>query len=116
VDRTAAVTLTGHTFEPRHLEDPGRMVSEGIATAAYSVAAVVHISAPVDLVRTAVPPSVATIEADGEETVARLGADRFGWLAGYLIDLGWDFEIVEPPEWRRAMAQLGRRLARSHRS
>jgi predicted DNA-binding transcriptional regulator YafY len=115
VDRTADVHLTGHTFEPRELDDPGRMVSQGIAAAAYNVQARIRIDAPIEVVRAIVPPSVATLDGDGDQTVASIGADRFGWLAGYLIDLGWDFEVVEPPEWRRAMADLGRRLAKTHR-
>lgn len=115
VDRASSVELTGHTFEPRVLDDPARMVSEGIAVAAYTYRAVVRLAAPLVDVQRLIPPSVGTLESSGDETIANLGADRFDWLAGYLVDLGWEFEILDPPEWRRAMARLGTGLARRHR-
>ncbi len=114
VDRATSVRLTGHTFEPRPLEDPGRMVSQGISSAKYDVMASVRIAAPRDAISKHLGPTLATLHAVGSDTVAELGADSFEWLAGYLIDTGWEFEILHPVEWRSRMRDLGVRLAASH--
>ena len=115
VDRAGAVVLTGHTFVPRHLEDPARMVTEGIATAGYSYRAVVRVHAPLDQVVRRIQPTVGVVSARGTETIVEIGADDFEWLAGYMTGLGWDFEVLEPAAWRARMAGLGRRLAHLHR-
>jgi predicted DNA-binding transcriptional regulator YafY len=115
VDRAGSVVLTGHTFVPRHLEDPGRMVSEGIATAGYSYRAVVRVEAPLEQVARRIPPTVGIVSAQGPRTIAEIGVDDFDWLAGYMTGLGWDFEVLEPAAWRARMAGLGRRLADLHR-
>jgi predicted DNA-binding transcriptional regulator YafY len=115
VDRASSVVLTGHTFVPRDLDDPAGMVAEGIATATSSYLAVVRILAPRDEVARRVPLTVAVLEDRGEETVAEIGADDFDWLAGYMTALGWEFEVLEPVEWRSLMADLGQRLLEAHR-
>lgn len=114
VDRATAVRLTGHTFEPRPLQDPGGMVSQGIATAKYDVMARVRISAPLDVVSERVGTNAASLRAAGTDTIAELGTDSFEWLAGYLIDTTWDFEILDPVDWRARMRDLGSRLAARH--
>lgn len=115
VDRASSVVLTGHTFEPRQLDDPARMVSDGIATARYDVRARVRVFAPVEAVGRRLQPTVGVLKEDGDHTLAEIGADDFEWLAGYLIDAGWEFEILEPPEWRSLMSELGRRLSSRHK-
>jgi predicted DNA-binding transcriptional regulator YafY len=115
VDRAESVLLTGHTFVPRRLDDPGRMVAEGIATAGYDYRAVVRLQAPLEQVARRVQPTVGVLTGDGHETIAEIGADDFDWLAGYLIGLGWGFEVLEPMAWRARMARLSRRLALLHR-
>jgi predicted DNA-binding transcriptional regulator YafY len=114
VDRASSVVLTGHTFAPRPLEDPGRMVSEGIATATYTYRAVVRVRAPFEEVSRRIRPTVGVLRRQGKETIAEIGADDFDWLAGYVTSLGWEFELIEPPEWREMMASLGERLRRAH--
>ena len=114
VDRASSVVLTGHTFVPRRLDDPGRMVSEGIATATYSYRAVIRVQAPFEEVSAASGRPSASHGRDGGETIAEIGADDFDWLAGYVTSFGWDFELLEPAEWREMMAALGERLRRAH--
>ena len=100
VDRAGAVVLTGHTFVPRHLEDPARMVTEGIATAGYSYRAVVRVHAPLDQVVRRIQPTVGVVSGRGTETIVEIGVDDFEWLAGYMTGLGWDFEVLEPAAGR----------------
>ncbi len=114
VDRATLVRLTGHTFEPRPLEDPGAMVSQGIATAKYDVVASVRIAAPVGEVSKRLGHTLGALRPVGTDTVAELGADSFEWLAGFLIETSWEFEILHPAEWRSRMRNLGIRLAASH--
>jgi predicted DNA-binding transcriptional regulator YafY len=114
VDRIASVHVPGHTFVPRRLEDPARMVAEGISTAHYSHRAVVSVKAPFEEVATLIAPHVGVLEREGDHTRLELGMDDFDWLAGYLIGLGLDFEVIEPAEMRTQMAMLGARLQAAH--
>jgi predicted DNA-binding transcriptional regulator YafY len=59
-------------------------------------------------------PTVGALKDDGRHTMAEVGADDFEWLAGYLINAGWDFEVLEPSEWRGRMADPGRRSTERH--
>jgi predicted DNA-binding transcriptional regulator YafY len=115
VDRMADIRLTGHTFEARPLEDPARMVAESIAIAPYLYRAKVRIPAPSDEVWRRVDPGVAVVKPDGARiSIVELGAETLEWIAGYLVELGWDFEVLEPLELRDHVAALGRRLAEAN--
>jgi len=114
VDRASSVTVTGHTFHPRPLDDPARMVAEAISTTGYTHRAVVKVMAPVEDVARLIPAYVGMTEPDGVDTKVELGVDDFDWLAGYLIGLGVDFEVTEPLELRQHIAALGERLRRGH--
>jgi predicted DNA-binding transcriptional regulator YafY len=116
VDRTSAVTVSGHTFVPRPLDDPARMVAEAISTTVYEHRALVRIDAPEAEVARLIPPYAGVIQStDGEKTVVELGADDFDYLAAYLMGLGPAFEVLEPDGLRVHMAALGRHLAQVHR-
>ena len=52
--------------------------------------------------------------AQGDHTRVEMGVDDFDWLAGYLIGLGLEFEVIEPVELRDHMSALADRLQRSH--
>jgi predicted DNA-binding transcriptional regulator YafY len=114
VDRISSLRVPGHTFVPRPLSDPARMVAEGITTSHYTHKAVVLVKAPLGEVATVIAPHVGVLEAEGDATVVELGIDDFEWLAGYLIGLGLDFEVREPVELRTYMATLGTRLFEAH--
>jgi hypothetical protein len=43
-----------------------------------------------------------------------LGAERLEWIAGYLVEQGWDFEVLEPVEQRHYVTALGRRPSEAH--
>jgi predicted DNA-binding transcriptional regulator YafY len=114
VDRISSVKVPGHTFVPRPLSDPARMVAEGITTSHYTHKAVVSVRAPIDAVAHVIAPHVGVLESEGNNTRVELGIDDFEWLAGYLIGLGLDFEVREPVALREYMARLGERLHRAH--
>jgi predicted DNA-binding transcriptional regulator YafY len=114
VDRASSVTVTGHTFHPRPLDDPARMVAEAISTAGYRLRAVVRVKAPPKDVARLVPAYVGVTEPDGVHTKLELGFDDFDWMAGFLVGLGLDFEVIEPVELTRHLSALGDRLRRAH--
>lgn len=115
VDRTTDVSLSGHTFEPRPLDDAARMVAEGVARVGWDVTAVVAIDAPLAEVQAKIPLTMGRAEERGGETIALIGADSLDWLVGYLLGLDWRFEVREPLEWRRSIGALAQRLADAHR-
>jgi predicted DNA-binding transcriptional regulator YafY len=114
VDRASSVTVVGHTFHPRPLDDPARLVAEGISTAAYELRAVIRVKAPPADVARLVPAYVGVTEPDGIHTRLELGFDDFNWLAGFLVGLGLDFEVIEPVELTRHLSALAERLHRAH--
>jgi predicted DNA-binding transcriptional regulator YafY len=114
VDRASAVTITGHTFQPRPLDDPARMVAEGISTSGYAYRAVVLVKAPLLEVARLISPYAGVGKRQGDHTRVEMGVDDFNWLAGYLIGLGLEFEVIEPVELRDHVSALADRLHRSH--
>lgn len=114
VDRISELEVMGHTFLPRQLADPARMVAEGITTAAYRHRAVVLVRAASDEVARLIAPNVGVLERAGEHTRVELGFDDLDWAAGYLIGLGLEFEVIEPAELREHLSALGNRLSRAH--
>jgi predicted DNA-binding transcriptional regulator YafY len=115
VDRISQLKVPGHTFVPRPLSDPAKMVAEGITTAHYTHTAVVVVKAPLAEVATVIAPHVGVLSEGGAATtLVELGIDDFEWLAGYLIGLGLEFEVREPAAVREYMATLGARLSAAH--
>jgi predicted DNA-binding transcriptional regulator YafY len=116
VDRISSVSVLGHTFVPRELSDAAHLVAEGITAAPYRHRAVVVLD--VDAVEAArrIPPSTGVLTALGEKTELELGFDDPNWVAGYLIDLGLPFEVLEPESLRNHVADLGNRLVSAHTS
>ncbi|MGA3354376.1 MAG: WYL domain-containing protein [Acidimicrobiales bacterium] len=107
--------VRGHTFVPRPLEDPARMVAEGISTAPYKHRAVVSVMAAPEDVARLVAPYTAVLDREKDHTRVELGYDDLDWVAGYLVGLGFDFEVIEPVELREHMVAIGGRLRDTHR-
>jgi predicted DNA-binding transcriptional regulator YafY len=61
----------------------------------------------------AISPTVGNLEARGDATLLRIGANELEWIAGYLAGLPFDFEVLNPPELRKALRALASRLRRS---
>jgi predicted DNA-binding transcriptional regulator YafY len=97
VDRITSVHVPGHTFVSRPLDDPARMVAEGITTSHYRHTAVVVVKGAFAEVAQLIDPHVGVLERDGDDTRVVLGIDDF-----------------EPVELRASVAELGERLRRAH--
>lgn len=110
VDRIGEVAPQGRRSEPRPAPDVAALVGEGITTAPYRWQATIRLHCSLATARAAIAPSVGHVhEVDGEVHL-RIGADHLGWMARYLIGMVERFDIIDPPELRDALADLGREL------
>ncbi|MCK9879037.1 YafY family transcriptional regulator [Frankia sp. Ag45/Mut15] len=114
LDRMDQVTATTWRFRPREHPDPVAHVQRAVTEAPYRHRARVRLRAQPDQVRALVPPQVGRIEEDPgdaqEWCVLVVGGDDLTWLAARIAGLGFDAEILEPPELREAARQLAHRL------
>ncbi|GAA0551654.1 helix-turn-helix transcriptional regulator [Actinomadura livida] len=112
LDRMRDVTATTWHFRPREHPDPVAYVQRSVTAAPYRHLARVRLHAPPARVRELVPPQVGRVEDDRDGwCVLSVGGDDLDWLAMHIARLGFDAEVLEPPELRDAAARLARRLA-----
>ncbi|RKN40995.1 helix-turn-helix transcriptional regulator [Micromonospora endolithica] len=111
LDRMRAVAATTWRFRPADHPDPVAYVQRSVAEAPYRYSARVRVHARPDQVRELVPPQVGRVEDDRDGwCVLVVGGDDLEWLAVHVARLGFDAEVLEPPELRDAAARLVRRL------
>ena len=114
LDRMSRVAATTWRFARREHPDPAAYVQRAVSVAAYPHRARVRIHAPAEEVRRRTTPAGATVEPLDERSCVLLsGAETLHGLAFHLGLLGWDFEVLEPPELRDLVAELGGRFARA---
>ena len=104
VDRAKQVRRTGHTFVPRPLADPRKLVTQAISAAGYRYRAMVKFQASVEEVSKRVSPRVGSVAGSEGHATLEVGVDDAVWLTGYLIGLGLPFEVeahpnCEPGSW-----------------
>jgi predicted DNA-binding transcriptional regulator YafY len=116
VDRARQVRRTGHTFVPRALSDPRQIVSRAISATGYRYRAIVKFTASVEDISRRVSPNVGSVTENGGVAVLETGVDDAVWLTGYLIGLGFPFEVVSPPELRDGVLAICDGVARAHGS
>jgi predicted DNA-binding transcriptional regulator YafY len=116
VDRMLEVPeVTGHTFVPRPLADPARLVADALSAAPYRYQAVVRVAAPAAEVELRIPPTVGVVEPAGRRGATLwMGADDFEFLASRLVGLGLPFEVLQPTELREHFRVLGEALRAAH--
>ena len=114
LDRMSRVAATTWRFARREHPDPAAYVQRAVSVAAYPHRARVRIHAPAEEVRRRTTPAGATVEPLDERSCVLLsGAETLHGLAFHLGLLGWDFEVLEPPELRDLVAELGGRFTRA---
>jgi predicted DNA-binding transcriptional regulator YafY len=115
LDRISDAKGTGMRSARRAAPDPVELVSRGIAIEVWAHRAVVDLGVPAETARLYVARTVGTVEPV-DETRSRLeiGADELEWLARFLLNLPFDFEVVEPGELRSELAEIGRELAATY--
>ena len=110
-DRIRAVTNTGDRFEPRGLEGAGRALYTPTGD-----------EVPVRLLLKPGARWIAEyyvtddqLERDDGSLEVTLPSARLGWMAGLLLRVGADAEILSPPEAVEAVAELARRTLTRYR-
>ena len=112
VDRLRDPELTGHRFVRTEEPDAAGMVTEGIAVAGYEWQAEVLLLVEPDVAAESVSPLAGQLEPTEGGTLLRTGADDLDWIARYLASLPFGFEIIHPPQLRKEVRRLARRLLR----
>lgn len=111
LDRMRSVAATTWRFRPREHPDPVEYVQRSVTSSPYRYQARVLLHAPVDEVRPRVSPTSAVVSAYTDDlTLLEAGGDDLYGLAFHLAWIGLDLEVLEPPELREALAELGARL------
>jgi predicted DNA-binding transcriptional regulator YafY len=114
-DRVVELTGTGHRFRLDDPPDAAELVATSIASAPYEHTARVRFEAPADTLRSMIPASVGTVEAEGDDAcIFETGVDEVRYLAGHLVSVGIPFEVLEPAPLREHLQRLGAHLARVH--
>src|SRR5205823_13101031 len=111
LDRIEAVTPRPETFEVPDGFDAVAQVTRGLASVPYRWPVAVHLAAPPDEVRRAIPPTVGTLTPAGEGTRLDCRAENLDGMARLLAGLPWPFTVEEPAELRTALADHAARLA-----
>ncbi|MER5393402.1 YafY family protein [Saccharopolyspora sp. NPDC002686] len=111
LDRMREVTATTWRFRPREHPDPVAYVQHSTSEAPYRHLARVRLRATAAQVRDLVPPQVAKVEDDEDGWCTfTAGGDDLDWLAMHIARLGFEAEVLDPPELRRAAQHLAHRL------
>ncbi|GAA5128525.1 helix-turn-helix transcriptional regulator [Pseudonocardia adelaidensis] len=112
LDRMRDAVATTWRFRPREHPDPASYVQRSVTEAPYRYLARVRLRAAAERVRELVPPQVARVEDDRDGwCVLSAGGDNLDWLTVHIARLGFETEVLEPPELREAAAVLARRVA-----
>nr|WP_067821735.1 YafY family protein [Actinomadura kijaniata] len=112
LDRMREATATTWRFRAREHPDPVAYVRRSVTEAPYRHLARIRMHAPPERVRELVPPQVGRVEDDRDGwCVLVVGGDDLDWLAVRVARLGFEAQVLEPPELREAAARLARRLA-----
>jgi predicted DNA-binding transcriptional regulator YafY/predicted enzyme related to lactoylglutathione lyase len=113
VDRISEASLTGHQFEILDPPDPNQMASEAAQLYAFSIEARLLLEISADDARATLPPGLGVIEeGPHRRAVLRTGANDLAALIRFVATLPVDVEVLEPPELRLGVAELGERLAK----
>ncbi|MGH3737376.1 MAG: helix-turn-helix transcriptional regulator [Micromonosporaceae bacterium] len=111
LDRMREVEATTWRFRAREHPDPVGYVQRSVTEAPYRYLARVRVHAQADRVRELVPPQVGRVVDDRDGwCVLVVGGENLEWLAVHVAHLGFEAQVLEPPELRDAAARLARRL------
>jgi predicted DNA-binding transcriptional regulator YafY len=113
VDRIVPRLSPGPRFTPRKppAKDLATYVSKSVSYEPYPYRATVVLFVPLKEIAGRVPPSAGQLEPiDARSCRIRFGARSLDILAFFLVTMGVDFRIEEPPELQAHMRTLAARL------
>jgi predicted DNA-binding transcriptional regulator YafY len=114
-DRIVGKPLSGPRFNPRPAPDGDlkAYVSRALSTRGYEFQARVLVRAPLEAVAERVSPAAGFLRAiDAQSCELSFGAQSLDTLATWLLGLGVDFEVYEPPALSQHLQALHERLGR----
>ncbi|MFG2331825.1 helix-turn-helix transcriptional regulator [Streptomyces sp. NPDC048604] len=115
-DRITPKPPHGPRFPPREppAADLAAYVARGVSSAVYSAEAVVRLYVPLAEARRRIGPMDGVLEADGpDHCLLRAGAHGLDVVMVHLALLGFEFEVVDPPELNARIRALRDRLTRA---
>jgi len=119
VDRIRSKITTGARFTPRPAPDGdfAAYVARSVSYAPSSIQAKVKLAASKEKVAERIPPGAGTLEVvDEGSCVLHTGESSLDMLTVYLGLIGFDFEILEPPELIERVRLLSERFGRASSS
>ena len=116
IDRIQGRATTRERFLPRDVPggDIAAYVSQSVGSRAYTFQARVLIHAPLQQVAARVPPLAGHLTAvKKRRCLLETGANSLRGLAWHLASVGEEFEVLNPPELAKHIAELAGRLSRA---
>lgn len=116
MDRVVAPVKVAGRFVPRPVPhgNVATYVSQSVAANAYPVSARVRLHTPLDVAAQTVSPLAGRLERIDDKTCMLItGAHSLAPLAVHVALLGFDFDVVEPPELIAQLEVLSKRLKRA---
>ncbi len=111
LDRVTGARNTLIAASKRVAPDAVEFVRRGIAVEAYSFHATVVLSVSAAEARGNIHPATGTIEEiDDSSCRMVIGADDVDWVARFLLNLPYEFEVEQPDELKTELAAIGSRL------
>ena len=112
LDRMRDVAATTWRFRPREHPDPVAYVQRAVTAAPYPHVARIRLRVPAERLRELVPPQVGRVEEDRDGWCLLVtGGVDLDWIALHVARLGFEAQVLEPPELREAAARLAARMA-----
>ncbi|MBF6173394.1 helix-turn-helix transcriptional regulator [Nocardia blacklockiae] len=112
LDRIRDLETTTWRFRPREHPDPVAYVQQAVAESPYRYLARIRLRAKPEQVRELIPPQVGRVEDDTDGwCVLVVAGESLDQLAVRTVRLGFEAQVLEPPELRTAAAELADRLA-----
>lgn len=111
MDRVTDARNTLFAASKRTAPDAVEFVQRGIAIDAWSYRAIVLLAVPASVARAEIHPAMGTIESVDDSTCRmEIGADDVNWIARFLLNLPFGFDIESPHELEQELATIGSRL------
>jgi predicted DNA-binding transcriptional regulator YafY len=116
VDRIAGHPAPGPRFPPRDPpdEDVAGYITRAISSAPYRHQATVRLFVPAETAAERISPAAGLVEAVDEDTcLLHVGGTSVADFPVYLAQIGFEFEVLDPPEIVEQVRVLAERFSRS---
>jgi predicted DNA-binding transcriptional regulator YafY len=118
VDRIESRITAGLRFAPRQPPEGGfaAYVSRSVSFATYPHRARITLHVPLETAAERIPAAIGTLQAIDDHTCElQLGVNSLDHLCVYLVLIGFEFDVREPPELVERVRSLAKRFARATR-